>query len=310
MRVVFFGTPEPAAVALDALLESPHDVRAVVTQPDRPKGRSKRPVPSPAKERAVAAGMPVVQPASPREPGFAETLEGFAPDVCAVVAYGHILPPDVLAVPARGFVNVHFSLLPRYRGAAPVQRAVMAGETETGVTTFLLEPTLDTGPILLVARESIAPDDTSGTLMDRLARRGAILLIDTLDAIEAGTLSPQPQDPALATPAPKTTPGEGRIDWARPAKEIVDHIRGLNPSPGAYTSYRGKQLKIWKASARPDEGKGRPGAVVAGGKDGLAVATGDGVLDLREVQLEGSKRLAAEDFVRGHRLKNGEILGE
>lgn len=308
MRVVFFGTPEPASVALDALLDSRHDVIAVVTQPDRPKGRSGRAVPSPVKERALAAGLPVLQPETPH-PGFARSLADLAPDVCTVVAYGHILPPEVLAVPPRGFVNVHFSLLPRYRGAAPVQRAVMAGETETGVTTLLLEPSLDTGPILLVTREPIAPDDTSGTVMDRLAHRGGQLLTDTLDAIEAGRLSPRSQDAALATAAPKIKPEEGSIDWSRPAKGIADRVRALNPAPGAYTSYRGKRLKVWRASARAGSGNAQPGAVVAVGREGFAVATGDGVLELHEVQLEGSKRLAAGDFVRGHKPESGEILG-
>jgi methionyl-tRNA formyltransferase len=261
------------------------------------------------KERALTASLPVLQPESPRDPGFLEALADLAPDVCAVVAYGHILPPDVLAVPPRGFVNVHFSLLPRYRGAAPVQRAVMAGETETGVTTFLLEPSLDTGPILLVAREAIAPDDTSGTLMDRLAGRGAQLLIETLDAMESDALSPRPQDPARATGAPKIKPEEGLIDWTRPAKDLADHVRALNPAPGAHTTYRGKRLKIWRASVRAPAPNALPGEVVEIGKDGFAVGTGDGVLELHEVQLEGSKRLAAGPFVRGHKPESGEILG-
>ena len=309
MRVVFFGTPEPASVALETLLDSTHDVVAVVTQPDRPKGRSGTPVPSPVKDKALGAGLPVLQPSSPRDDGFAEELARFAPDVCAVVAYGHILPTDVLAVPARGFVNVHFSLLPKYRGAAPVQRAVMAGESETGVTTFLLEPTLDTGPILSVAREPIAPDDTSATLMERLAAVGARLLVDTLDAMEAGDLRPQPQDAALASPAPKIKPEEGLLDWTRPAEDIANLIRGLNPAPGAYTTFRGKRLKIWRASPAESPEKGQPGGVLPAGKDAFIVATGDGALALLEVQLEGGKRLAAAEFVRGHAPKKGEILG-
>ncbi|MFY9586209.1 MAG: methionyl-tRNA formyltransferase [Actinomycetota bacterium] len=309
MRVVFFGTPEPASVALETLLDSMHEVVAVVTQPDRPKGRSGTPVPSPAKEKALAAGLPVVQPSSARDEGFAEELARFAPDVCAVVAYGHILPTDVLAVPARGFVNVHFSLLPKYRGAAPVQRAVMAGEIETGVTTFLLEPTLDTGPILSVARERISPEDTSATLMERLAAVGARLLVDTLDAMEAGTLQPQPQDAALASPAPKIKPEEGLLDWSRPAEEMANVVRGLNPAPGAYTTFRGKRLKIWRASPAGSPEKAQPGAVLPADKEAFVAATGDGALALLEVQLEGGKRLAAEEFVRGYAPKKGEILG-
>jgi methionyl-tRNA formyltransferase len=311
VRVVFFGTPEPAAVALDALLDSRHDVAAVVTQPDRPRGRSGTPVPPPAKERALAAGLPVLQPETPREPGFADALGSYAPDVCAVVAYGHILPSEVLAVPMRGFVNVHFSLLPRYRGAAPVQRAVMAGETETGVSTFLLEPTLDTGPILAVAREPIAPDDNAGTLMERLAALGARLLVETLDGLETGTLSPQTQDPLLATAAPKVKPEEGRIDWSRSAGQIANHVRGLNPAPGAYSAFRDKRLKIWRAQAQEGTRTGNPppGSVVDLGKDRFGVAAGDGVLELLEVQQEGNKRLDAGAFVRGHHPKIDEVLG-
>jgi len=306
VRVVFFGTPEPAAVGLDVLLSSPHEVLAVVTRPDRPRGRSGTPVPPPAKGRALAAGLPVLQPETPREPGFAAALAAYSPDVCAVIAYGHVLPPEVLAVPPNGFVNVHFSLLPRYRGAAPVQRAVMAGETQTGVTTFLLEPTLDTGPILAIAREPIAPEDTAGTLMQRLAAAGARLLVRTLDGIEAGTLEPRTQDPGLATPAPKVRPEEGNVDWNRPSVEIARQVRGLNPSPGAYSTYRGKRLKIWRAV--PAKVAGQPGTVVDLGKDRFGVATGEGALELLEVQQEGNKRLDAGAFVRGHHPKPGEVL--
>ena len=309
MRVVFFGTPEPAALALDTLLASDHDVIVAVTQPDRPRGRSGKAVAPPVKERALAAGLPVLQPESPRGVGFAETLVGYDPDVGAVVAYGHLLPTDVLAVPKKGFVNVHFSLLPRYRGAAPVQRALMAGETETGVTTFLLEPTFDSGPILMVAREPIAPADTAGDLMGRLAPLGAELLVRTLDGLAAGTLKPQQQDDALATPAPKVKPEEGAIDWARPATELADLVRGLNPAPGAFTALKGRRLKVWRATPVQGSTGGAPGAVVDLGKDRLAVGTGDGLLELLEVQLEGSKRLNADEFLRGHRPAPGEMLG-
>lgn len=300
MRVVFFGTPEPAAVALDALLGSDHDVAAAVTQPDRPRGRSRAPQPSPAKLRALEAGLPVLQPSSPRDEGFAEALSAHRPEACAVVAYGHILPPEVLAVPPRGTVNVHFSLLPAYRGAAPVQRAIMAGETETGVTTFLLEPTLDTGPMLLQVRERITPEDSTGSLLERLAPIGARSLISTLDGIEAGTIEPIPQDPALASPAPKVRPEEGAIDWSRPATEIVNLVRALDPAPGAYSIFRGKRMKLWRA--RPlDGGAAVPGTVADIGKERLAVAAGEGLVELLEVQLEGAKRMQASAFVRGQR---------
>jgi methionyl-tRNA formyltransferase len=315
VRVVFFGTPEPAAVALDALVASRHEVAAAVTQPDRPRGRSGTPQPSPVKVRALeAGGLPVLQPSSPRDEGFAETLAGFRPEVCAVVAYGHILPPEVLAVPQRGTVNVHFSLLPAYRGAAPVQRAIMAGETETGVTTFLLEPTVDTGPMLVQIRERIEPDDSTGSLLERLAPIGARALVDTLDELEAGTLNAVEQDPALASPAAKIKPEEGAIDWTRPAVEIANLVRALDPSPGAYSTFRGKRVKLWRARAidraepRAEPGA-EPGAVVDAGREGLVVATGHGLLEVQELQQEGAKRLEASAFVRGHRPRAGETFG-
>lgn len=311
MRLVFFGTPSAAVAALDALLASHHDVAAVVTQPDRPRGRSGTTQPSPVKARAEAAGLPVLQPSSPREEGFAEPLRAFSSDVCAVVAYGHILPPEVLAVPPRGFVNVHFSLLPRYRGAAPVQRAIMAGESETGVSIFLLEPTLDTGPVIAQEREPISPDDTTGTLLERLAVTGARLLVSTLDAIEAGSVSAIEQDDTLATLAPKVKPVEGDIDWTRSAAEIANLVRALNPAPGAYSGFRGKRLKIWRAAPTSDAGTpgdASPGSLVVLERDRPAVTTGDGVLELLDVQLEGAKRLEATTFARGQRLIPGEGL--
>lgn len=308
MRVVFFGTPEPGAVALGALLASRHDVVAAVTQPDRPRGRSGAPQPSPVKVRALEAGLPVLQPSSPRDEGFAEALARLQPEAGAVVAYGHILPPEVLAVPPRGTVNVHFSLLPAYRGAAPVQRAIMAGETETGVTTFLLEPTLDTGPMLLQVRERIDPTDSSGSLLERLAPIGARALVDTLDGLEAGALEPIEQDPALASPAPKIRPEEGTIDWSRPAAQIAGLVRAFDPAPGAHSTFRGKRVKLWRA--RPLEGAAaEPGAVVDAGKERLVVATGDGLLEVQELQQDGAKRLEASAFVRGHRPKAGETFG-
>ncbi|MGH2786176.1 MAG: methionyl-tRNA formyltransferase [Actinomycetota bacterium] len=308
MRLVFFGTPAPAAVALDALLRSDHEVAAVVTQPDRPRGRSGSPQPSVAKERAIAAGIPLLQPVSPRDVGFSEQLASYRPAVAAVVAYGHILPPEVLAVPPKGTVNVHFSLLPAYRGAAPVQRAIMAGETETGVTTFLLEPTLDTGPVLMQVRERIDPMDSSRTLLERLAPIGARVLIDTLDALEAGTTEPVPQDPSLASPAPKVKPEEGAIDWSRPAADVVNLIRAMDPAPGAFASFRGKRIKLWRARTL-DGAASTPGSVLDAGKDRFVVSAGDGPVELLELQLEGAKRLEASAFVRGHRPKPDETLG-
>jgi methionyl-tRNA formyltransferase len=309
VRVVFFGTPEPAAVALRALLASSHEVAAVVTQPDRPRGRSGTPQPPPAKVVATEAGLTVRQPSSPRDDGFAEALGALAPDACAVVAYGHIIPANVLAVPRKGFVNVHYSLLPRYRGAAPVQRAIMAGEIETGVSVFVLEPTLDTGPVLHVVREPIRPDDTAGTLMERLAEIGARALVESLDGLEGGVLESRTQDSSEASSAPKIKPEEGEIDWRLPASRIVNLVRALNPAPGAYTTLDGKRLKIWLARQAERAHGASAGTVVPLEKGRLGIAAADGVVELLEVQLEGSKRLDAGAFIRGHRLEEGKLLG-
>jgi methionyl-tRNA formyltransferase len=303
MRVVFFGTPEPAARALDELLASRHEIVAVVTQPDRPRGRSATPQPPPVKVGAEAASLPVMQPSSPKDDGFEAALGAYAPDVCAVVAYGHLLPTNVLAVPPRGFINVHFSLLPAYRGAAPVQRAIMAGETETGVTTFLLEPAFDTGPILQQTRVPIAPDDTTGTLLERLSDEGARLLVRTLDALETGRIEPRTQDAALASPAPKIRPEEAMIDWTKPAPALIDQIRAFAPALGAFGTFRGKRLKVWRAVRYEGTlpSAAQPGAVIDAGRERLVVATGDGAVELLEIQPEGGKRLSSAEFIRGYR---------
>jgi methionyl-tRNA formyltransferase len=307
VRVVFFGTPDVAAASLRRLLESGHTVAGVVTQPDKPRGRHGTPQPPPVKEVALAAGVPVLQPANPKQEGFAEELAKLEPEACAVVAYGHLLTPAVLAVPPKGTVNVHFSLLPRYRGAAPVQRAVMAGESETGVSVFVLESTLDTGPVIEQVRVPIEGDDTSGTLLERLGPIGADALVRVLDAIEAGTARPVPQSDAEATPAPKIRPEEEAIDWRSPARDIVNLVRALNPNPGAYTWFRGKRVKVWRAVAA--QGTGEPGTVLDPGSS-FAIATGDAAVRPLELQPEGKKRTAAADLARGWRLAPGDRFGE
>jgi methionyl-tRNA formyltransferase len=304
VRAVFFGTPEVAAVGLDALLASRHTVAAVVTQPDRPRGRSRAPQPSPVKARALAANIPVHQPDSPKEEGFADQLRSFGADVLAVVAYGHILPRGVLAVaPA---VNAHFSLLPKYRGAAPVQRAIEAGESETGVTTFLLEPTVDSGPVLFQERVAIGEEETAGELLARLAPVGARLLVQSIDVLEAGNVGGLAQDAAAATPAPKVRPEEAEIDWARPAPDIARKVRAFNPSPGARTAWSGGRLKIWRA--RPIPGRAGPPGTVLSGTDPM-VACGDGLLALLEVQPEGGRRMTGAEYLRGHGAIASEKLG-
>ncbi|HVL89055.1 MAG TPA: methionyl-tRNA formyltransferase [Actinomycetota bacterium] len=301
MRVAFFGTPDVAAVALRRLIGSHHEIVVAVTQPDRPRGRSGTPQPPPAKQVAAEAGIPVLQPPTPKQDSFAPEFAAFSPDACVVVAYGHLLPPAVLAVPPRGTYNAHFSLLPRYRGAAPVQRAIMNGDDRTGVCVFLLEPTLDTGPVLERVEVAIEDDDTTGTLLARLAPIGADALVRTLDAVEDGTAEPKPQRDEAATPAPKIKPDEGEIDWSHPAERIRNLIRGLNPSPGAYTFFKGKRVKIWSAALADEPGEpGEPGAAipVAGG---FAIAAGEGAIVPTELQPEGKRRMTADEFLRGYR---------
>jgi len=303
MRVVFMGTPEVSVPALRVLIDSAHEVAAVVTQPDKPRGRGRDVSASPVKLLAEERGIPVLQPGSPKDDGFTDALSVFEPQALAVVAYGHILPRAVLAIaPA---MNAHFSLLPRYRGAAPVQRALMDGVTETGVSVFMLEPTVDTGPVVAVERVEVAPDETAGELLERLAPIGAQLLVRALDDLERGTLEAIPQSDLDASPAPKIKPEEAEIDWTQPARDLANLVRALNPRPGAFTTAGGKRLIVWRARAVDDSGP--PGTVLVAGP-GLTVAAGDGALALAEVQLEGKRSLPAEEFVRGRRIAVGRPL--
>lgn len=303
MRVAFFGTPDVAGVALRALLDSPHEIVVVVTQPDRARGRGRGVMPSPVKLLASEHDIPILQPESPKGEGFPGELRTFSPDALVVVAYGHILPRSVLEVaPA---MNAHFSLLPRYRGAAPVQRALMDGATETGVSVFLLEPTVDTGPV--VARESvpIAPGETAGELLERLAPIGARLVVTCLDGLETGTLSPVEQDDTEASPAPKIKPEEAEVVWTNRAEEIVNRVRALAPRPGAHTTFRGRRLVIGRAETV--DGAGEPGAILDPRE--LVVAAGAGAVRLVEVTPEGKRPMGGADFARGARPSLGERLG-
>jgi methionyl-tRNA formyltransferase len=306
MRVVFFGTPEVATPSLRMLLAGAHEVAAVVTQPDRVRGRGREVSASPVKQVAIAEGIPTLQPQTPKEDGFVEALQVFEPEAFAVVAYGHILPLAVLEVaPA---VNVHFSLLPAYRGAAPVQRALMDGVARTGVSVFLLEPTVDTGPVLATAAIDVSDTDTAGDLFDKLAPIGAGLLLSALEQIAMGTADGQVQDPSLASPAPKIKPEEALIDWARPARETANRIRALNPRPGAYTTFDAKRLTLWRAHLLQGPA-GEPGTVVIADKTSLVVAAGDGCVALDEVQLEGKRPISGAELVRGYRIEPGVRLG-
>jgi methionyl-tRNA formyltransferase len=303
MRVLFYGTPAFALPTLRGLLER-HAVVGVVTQPDRPAGRGQRAQVSPVKHAALERGLPVVQPPRLRDAGWPERLAALEPEVAVVVAFGQLLPPRVLEVPPRGSINVHASLLPRYRGAAPIAWAIMRGEDVTGITTFRMDAGMDTGPILLRRETPIGADETAGELARRLADLGATLLLETLDRLDA--LVPTPQDHAAATPAPRLRKEDGVLDWTRPAGELARVVRGLNPWPGASTHGPSARLLIWQARAWP--GVGAPGALAPWG-DTLAIGTGAGLLEPVTVQPENRRTMAWKDFLRGARLGPGASFG-
>lgn len=300
MRLLFAGTPEPAVPSLQALLGSRHDVVAVLTRADAPAGRGRRLVPSPVRATAEAAGIPVVTDV-PRGEEFLDLLRGLDVDAAPVVAYGHLLRPDVLAVPRLGWINLHFSVLPAWRGAAPVQHAVMAGDEVTGATTFLLDDGMDTGPVLGTTTETIRPRDTAGDLLDRLSRSGADLLVATLDALEDGTLRPQPQPADGVSIAPKLTTTDARVDWATPALAADRRIRGCTPAPGAWTTLPdGARLGLGPVTPRPDVTDLPAGHVRVGRKDVL-VGTATHAVELGHVQPPGKKPMPAADWARGAR---------
>jgi methionyl-tRNA formyltransferase len=309
-RVVFMGTAELARASLAALLAAPClTVPAVVTQPDKPAGRDLRLRPSPVKELAAARGLPVLQPARARDADFLAALRGLAPDLIVVAAYGQLLPPAILALPPHGCLNVHASLLPRWRGAAPVQWAILEGDAETGVTLMGMDAGLDTGPVIAAARTPVEPEDTGGTLHDRLARLGGELLVRTLPDWLAGRLTPRPQPAAGVTYARKLGKADGAADWCRPAAALARQVRALDPWPGVFTGLPGGGgvLKIWRAAARPGPA-GAPGTVLEAGPGRLAVACGEGALELLEVQREGRRRLPAREFLAGCPLVSGTRL--
>jgi methionyl-tRNA formyltransferase len=292
MRCVFFGTPEFAATALEALIASDHEVVGVVCQPDKPAGRGQKLTAPPVKEAALRAGLPHAQPASVRKGDILETLRGWRPDIAVVAAYGRILPPALLTLPPHGCINIHASLLPRYRGAAPIQWAIARGETVTGITIMQMDEGMDTGDILMQRETAITADDTGSSLHDRLARIGAELALEALAAIAAGTATRTPQDHALATHAPMIRKDDGRIDWSRPALETERLVRAFDPWPSTFTFLSGLRLRILRAHVAAGGSGDAPGTVVAAG-DSLLVATGAGALALDEVQLEGRKRVGA-----------------
>lgn len=310
MRVVFMGTPEFSVGTLKAIIETGHEAAAVVTQPDKPKGRGKTVQFPPVKEEALKHGIPVYQPKKVRDSEFIAELKKINPDVIVVVAFGQILPEEILALPKYGCINVHASLLPKYRGAAPIQWAVIDGETETGVTTMRMDKGLDTGDMILKTRVPIASGETGETLHDKLAAAGAALLVQTLEALEDGTAVFEKQDDSRSCYAKMLTKELGKIDWTKDAASIERLVRGLNPWPSAYTACRGKTLKIWSADISDVDSDCAPGRISLVTKDSVLIQTGKGQLALREVQLEGKKRMKIEDFLRGNPLEADEILGE
>ena len=308
MRVIFMGTPDFAVPSLEALLTK-HEVVLVVTQPDKPKGRGKKMVPTPVKACALEHGIPVLQPEKVKEPEFVEQLRSYEPDLIAVTAFGQILSEPILEMPKYGCINVHGSLLPKYRGAAPMQWSIIDGEKVTGITTMYMAKGLDSGDMLLKAEVEITDEDTFATIHDKMAVTGANLLLDTLDQLEAGTLERIQQDHDAATYAPMITKETGHIDWSKNRQDIINLIRGLNPVPAAYTIYEEEVLKIFGAvisDVQADDAAN--GEIVAVVKKGFVVKCGDGCLLITEVQARGGKRMMTDAYLRGHAMKEGILL--
>ena len=310
MRIVFMGTPDFAVPTLETLIQSEHEVVGVVTQPDRPKGRSGKLQFSPVKEAAVEAQIPVFQPERIKDGTFYPVLQELNPDVIIVVAFGQILPKEILELPKYGCMNVHASLLPKLRGAAPIQWSVIDGDPESGVTIMQMDEGLDTGDMILKEEVVLDEKETGGSLFDRLSGVGAKLCVRTLEAIEDGTAIYTKQDHAAATKTTLIKKQFGIIDWNKPAAEIECLIRGLNPWPSAYTYLNGKTLKIWAAAVKDETSDKEPGELTEVTKHSVGVQTGDGILMLEEVQLEGKKRMSADAFLRGNALSEGMKLGE
>ena len=308
MRIVFMGTPDFSVPALEALVEGGHEVVAAITQPDKPKGRGKAVLMTPVKEKAMELGIPVYQPVKVREPEFVEKLRQMEPDAIVAVAFGQILPKSILEIPRYGCVNIHASLLPKYRGAAPIQWAVIDGERESGVTTMFMNEGLDTGDMLEKEAVTLDPKETGGSLHDKLSAIGGRLILSTLKGLEDGTLKGTPQTDEGTCYAKMLKKSLGDIDWTMDAAAIERLIRGLNPWPSAYTCLHGKTLKIWDGDVLEREYGVEPGTVAEVAKDRLVVQTGQGSLAIRSLQLEGKKRMDAGDFLRGYAVEAGTRL--
>lgn len=313
MKIVYMGTPDFSVPALRSLVEVGHELAAVVTQPDRPKGRGKNMQFTPVKEAALSYGIPVYQPIKVRDEQFISEMEKLDPDVIVVAAFGQILPKRLLELPDYGCINIHASLLPKYRGAAPIQWAIIDGEKVTGVTTMRMDAGLDTGDIIDKTEVKIEETDTGGSLHDKLAEAGAELIHVTLEKLALGKAVFTKQDEEASCYAGKLTKELGRMDFTRSAQELERLIRGLNPWPGTYTYYKGRLLKIWGAGLPPEDGgngaQAAPGEIISAEKDAILVKTGSGILAVTEVQAEGKRRMKTEDFLRGCPVESGVILG-
>jgi methionyl-tRNA formyltransferase len=307
MRVVFAGTPEVALPALDAIVASGHELVGVVTRPDAPSGRGRRLVASPVAQRAEELGVPVLKPAHPRDPEFQQQLRALAPDCCPVVAYGALLPQSALDIPVHGWVNLHFSCLPHWRGAAPVQHAIWAGDEVTGATTFRIVRELDAGPVFGVMTERIRPTDTAGDLLGRLAEGGAGLLVTTLDHLAEGTIEARPQQAEGVSLAPKIRVEDARVDWTEPATAVDRRIRACTPGPGAWSTYAGERIKVGPVTLTDTQ---LPPGVLDVGKNHVMVGTGTQAVRLGDVKAHGRKLMAAADWGRGARLETGAKFGE
>jgi methionyl-tRNA formyltransferase len=308
-KIIFLGTPQFSVPALVALHESNYDVAMVVTAPDRPRGRGRKVTPPAVKQMALDLGYQVSQPASIKTKEMADKIEDLKPDFLVVIAYGHILSEKLIALPRFGTINIHASLLPKYRGPAPIQWAIINGEKETGVCSMLMVKELDAGNVLLSTKEAINPDDTAGTLYERLSLKGAAILIDTLKAFEDNRIQSMPQDHSLASYAPMLTKDDGLINWNKSAESLVNFIRGVTPWPGAYTFFGDKRLKIFKSRPLAMDITAFPGTVLKGFADELRVATAKGALCIEEIQGASGKRLLIKDFLRGHGIRPGSVLG-
>jgi methionyl-tRNA formyltransferase len=305
-RILFMGTPRFALPSLQIIIERAETVIGVVTQPDRPSGRGQKVVMPPVKELAKRHNLPFYQPLKIREQHFIQQVQALSPDLIVVVAFGQILPRALLDIPPHGCINVHASLLPAYRGAAPINWALINGETVTGVTIIILDEGMDTGDILLQQPVAILPDDTSATLHDRLAENGAVLLGEALDELRSNGWKRIPQDHTQATYAPLMKKEDGRIDWSQSAREIHNQVRGMNPWPGCFTFFRGKLLKIYHTGVLEKNEGAAPGKITSVGDDGIEIATGNGALLIQELQIEGKKKMPAAEFIKGHGIRAGE----